>query len=102
MLPNDPFSWIRIVFTMTEQQLLECVGVDGAMFLRFFQLGLKFFSSILVLGIVAIFLNRYADPLNVEDSFDRLSVANVVDGSAVFTFHLIALYIYTFYLFYLL
>ncbi|KAJ3369054.1 hypothetical protein HDU91_000093 [Kappamyces sp. JEL0680] len=56
-------SWIPVVFRTEEQFLINTVGLDGVMLLRFFKLGytLFFFLSIIGLGVLAP-LNYHANP----------------------------------------
>jgi hypothetical protein len=57
------FSWIPVVYRTEESFLINTVGLDGVMLLRFFKLGytLFFFLSLLGLGILAP-LNYLANP----------------------------------------
>jgi lysine-specific demethylase 3 len=88
---------------MSERDLLECVGMDGAMYLRFFQMGLKYFGSVLILGIILIIVDyKTYRPKEVVDTFQEMTISNLADGSVYLYIHLIMLYGSTLYLFYLL
>eukprot|EP00850_Spirogloea_muscicola_P008191 SM000043S15819 [mRNA] locus=s43:323436:330226:+ [translate_table: standard] len=86
-------DWLKKALSMPEDELLEHAGLDAVVFLRFFLLGLKIFVPIAFAGLVVLV------PINETDNFlpelaiqnansnftytniDRLSVANVHDGS---------------------
>ncbi|KAF9967691.1 hypothetical protein BGZ70_008592 [Mortierella alpina] len=58
------FEWIRELLDMKESVVLDCVGLDAAMMLRFFSVSAQLFAVCMVPGILIIL------PVNVYSTFD--------------------------------
>lgn len=52
-LPNNLFGWIKVVYKITDEEIIACSGLDTFVYLRFFKMGIKIF---LILSILAIFV----------------------------------------------
>ncbi|KAJ8328094.1 hypothetical protein QVD99_000614 [Batrachochytrium dendrobatidis] len=104
-LKKGLFSWIPVVFSTNETVLINTVGLDGVMFLRFFKMGytMFFIFSILGVGILAP-TNYYAHPpqlgnatgYKLEDLIlPALSVDNVPNQSFYLRVHLIFTWVFS-------
>lgn len=106
-IPADMFSWVKILWRMSDDDLLRAeIGVDALMYLRFLDLGLEYFSGVLPIAIIFMLLNKFGDvnddtdlPL---DSFKQLTLANVKDGSHLLWLFCLGSYAMTGYLCHLL
>ncbi|CUM63122.1 uncharacterized protein PRCAT00000689001 [Priceomyces carsonii] len=52
-LPNGVFRWVKVVYSITEDEVLEYSGLDAYVFLTFFKMGIKIFS---LLALFAVFI----------------------------------------------
>lgn len=100
------WRWIYVLFHLTEDELLEMVGLDAAMFLRFFQLGLRYFSVVSLATLVfllPVYLTDSNDDKRV-DTFElgQMSTANVSKESDRFWATILMVYSCSIYLLYLL
>ena len=78
------FEWIRIVWLMTDEDLIKSeIGVDAIMYLRFLRLSFRYFGYTLPIAVFYMFLYKYADPQDDEvlPEMDELTIANVKSGS---------------------
>lgn len=66
-LPNDMFSWIRILISINNDQLLQVIGLESYVFLCFFRMSIKILLSLSVLGLCILSPIRYL----LIGSFDR-------------------------------
>jgi hypothetical protein len=66
-LPSDMFSWIRILISINNDQLLQVVGLESYVFLCFFRMSIKILLSLSVLGFCILSPVRYF----MTGSFDR-------------------------------
>ncbi|KAI8927497.1 hypothetical protein BC831DRAFT_452160 [Entophlyctis helioformis] len=100
------FSWIPVVYRTKEAFLINTVGLDGVMLLRFFKMGYTMFAvfSVLGLGILAP-VNYYAHPppgianatgYKLEDLLlPSLSVDNVPNKSQYLRVHMAFTWIFS-------
>eukprot|EP00550_Attheya_septentrionalis_P011715 CAMPEP_0198302568 /NCGR_PEP_ID=MMETSP1449-20131203/55697_1 /TAXON_ID=420275 /ORGANISM="Attheya septentrionalis, Strain CCMP2084" /LENGTH=1146 /DNA_ID=CAMNT_0044004955 /DNA_START=194 /DNA_END=3634 /DNA_ORIENTATION=- len=108
-LPVDSaFSWIRICFYMSDEEIINRIGYDSLIFLRFHRLALRcivkmsLFSFIVILPLNftgggranASDLKGYVGTLLFTD-FLRFSMANVSGGSPRLWVHCFAAYLLT-------
>ncbi|KAL2919600.1 hypothetical protein HK105_200512 [Polyrhizophydium stewartii] len=93
------FSWIPVVFRTKENVLINTVGLDAIMLLRFFKMGYRMFAVFTVLGMgVLAPVNFYAHPpplanattgYQIEDlMLPALSVDNVPNKSKYLRVHM--------------
>lgn len=66
-LPNDMFSWIRILISINNDQLLQVIGLESYVFLCFFRMSIKILLSLSVLGLCILSPVRYF----MTGSFDK-------------------------------
>ncbi|KAF9135176.1 hypothetical protein BGX30_011642 [Mortierella sp. GBA39] len=70
------FGWIPQLLRIPESEVLDCVGLDAAMMLRFFTMSLKLFAICLVPGLLIVWpINSYStndgrSPTEPDDSDD--------------------------------
>ncbi|EPS61005.1 hypothetical protein M569_13796, partial [Genlisea aurea] len=102
-------NWMPQALKMSESELIAHAGLDSAVFLRIYALGLKIFGPI---GIVALLI---LIPVNLSDGtlfalsrdlvvsdIDKLSISNVRPRSYKFFVHIFLEYLFTFWACYLL
>ncbi|CAI5757488.1 unnamed protein product [Candida verbasci] len=53
LLPNNLFGWIKVVYRISDEEVLLCSGLDSYVFLAFFKMGIKIFF---VIGLMAVFI----------------------------------------------
>lgn len=66
-LPNDMFSWIKILVSINNDQLLQVIGLESYVFLCFFRMGIKILLSLSILGLCILSPARYF----LTGSFDK-------------------------------
>ncbi|XP_047328175.1 CSC1-like protein At4g02900 [Impatiens glandulifera] len=98
-------NWMPAALRMPEPELIEHAGLDSAMFVRIYLLGLKIFFPITVLSFMVLApVNWTAETVPRIgalrlSSIDKLSISNVPHGSKRFWAHVIMAYVFTFWTF---
>ncbi|CAN1165704.1 Calcium permeable stress-gated cation channel 1 [Linum perenne] len=101
-------NWIPDALKMPELELIEHAGLDSAVYLRIYLLGLKIFVPISAFAWVILFpvnwTNHTLDKVgNVTASdIDKLSISNIPQESQRFWAHIVMAYAFTFWTFYIL
>ncbi|KAM7265005.1 hypothetical protein ACFE04_002688 [Oxalis oulophora] len=104
-------NWMPAALKMPEPELIDHAGLDSAVYLRIYLLGLKIFVPIAILAWVMLVpvnatdksLSNLSKEQNVSSSgIDILSISNVADRSERFWAHLVAAYAFTFWTCYML
>ncbi|PKA61488.1 DNA-directed RNA polymerase III subunit RPC2 [Apostasia shenzhenica] len=105
-------GWMPAALRMPEPQLIEHAGLDSAVYLRIYLLGLKFFVPITLLAFAVLApVNWTNDTLELESTkspdlefsdIDKLSISNIPTGSIKFWAPLVMAYIFTFWACYVL
>ncbi|KAJ4956988.1 hypothetical protein NE237_013771 [Protea cynaroides] len=102
------FNWMPEALKMPELELIDHAGLDSAVYIRIYLLGLKIFIPITILSFVVLV------PVNCTDGklekskdlmfsdIDKLSISNVTPGSQRFWAHLVMFYVFTFWICYAL
>ncbi|GAB4857950.1 hypothetical protein Ancab_015855 [Ancistrocladus abbreviatus] len=96
-------NWMPQAMRMSEAELIEHAGLDSAVFLRIYILGLKIFVPITILAILVLvpvnisggtlfFLRKEL----VTSNIDKLSISNVQPKSIKFFIHISMQYLFTF------
>jgi hypothetical protein len=117
-LPVAHFGWIRSVFSISEDAVLDEVGVDAVMYLRFLSMCFSLFSILmLILFIVLIPVNYYASTdqaaLNItvgsgtilevaNSALSSISMSQIQNGSSIFWVHCVCAYTVSGFVFYFL
>ncbi|GER26528.1 ERD (early-responsive to dehydration stress)family protein [Striga asiatica] len=102
------WTWMPAALRMPEPELIEHTGLDSAVYIRIYLLGLKIFVPITLLAFaVLVPVNWTGKTLaNVKDltfsNIDKLSISNVPSGSPRFITHIIMAYVFTFWTCYVL
>ncbi|THU72531.1 hypothetical protein C4D60_Mb04t13130 [Musa balbisiana] len=101
-------EWIPAALKMSELELIEHAGLDSAVFLRIYLIGLKIFIPITILAFFVLvpvnWTNSTLENLNSiqYSNIDHLSISNVPTGSKRFWVHLVMAYVFTFWSCYVL
>ncbi|PKA65272.1 DNA-directed RNA polymerase III subunit RPC2 [Apostasia shenzhenica] len=100
-------AWMPAALKMPEPELIDHAGLDSAVYLRIYLLGLKIFVPISFLAFAILvpvnWTNDTLESLKVEYSeIDKLSISNIPKGSERFWTHLVMAYIFTFWTCYVL
>ncbi|XP_010522696.1 PREDICTED: CSC1-like protein At4g02900 isoform X2 [Tarenaya hassleriana] len=94
-------NWMPAALKMPEPELIEHAGLDSAVYIRIYLLGLKMFVPISILAFgVLVPVNWTGGTLeNIKDltfsNVDKLSISNVPPGSPRFWAHLIMTYVFS-------
>ncbi|KAK9702031.1 hypothetical protein K7432_011434, partial [Basidiobolus ranarum] len=96
------FGWIWTSLTLDEEFYLSHVGLDAAMYIRYLKMAfqLMLFSSIII-GAIVLPLNFFAKEASL-DQIEKVSMANIPDGSKMLWVHWIMTHFFSFYALYLL
>ncbi|KAM7521562.1 hypothetical protein LguiA_011464 [Lonicera macranthoides] len=101
-------NWMPAALRMPEPELIDHAGLDSAVYIRIYLLGLKIFVPITALSFaVLVPVNWTGETLeHIKDltfsDIDKLSISNVQSGSKRFWAHIVMAYIFTFWTFYAL
>ncbi|KAF9945796.1 hypothetical protein BGZ72_000959 [Mortierella alpina] len=72
ILSSTFFGWIPQLMRIPEAEMLECVGLDAVMLLRFFAMASKLFFCCLIPGLLVILpVNRYTHSDKLDQSPDH-------------------------------
>ncbi|KAJ4727522.1 calcium permeable stress-gated cation channel 1 [Melia azedarach] len=101
-------NWMPEALKMPEAELVDHAGLDSAVYLRIYLLGLKIFVPLAVLAFaVLVPVNWTGNTLEkTEDltfsDIDKLSISNVHSGSKRLYAHIVMSYVFTLWTFYVL
>ncbi|XP_043689359.1 calcium permeable stress-gated cation channel 1-like isoform X2 [Telopea speciosissima] len=100
-------NWMPAALQMPELELIDHAGLDSAVYLRIYLLGLKIFVPIALLAFAILvpvnWTNGTLEHSNVVFSnIDKLSISNIPTGSERFWTHLVMAYVFTFWTCYML
>ncbi|KAF8392481.1 hypothetical protein HHK36_022823 [Tetracentron sinense] len=101
-------NWMPAALRMPELELIEHAGLDSAVYIRIYLLGLKIFVPLTVLAFaVLVPVNWTGKALeNINDltfsGIDKLSISNIPSGSERFWAHLVVAYVISFWTCYVL
>ncbi|KAK7320518.1 hypothetical protein VNO77_30065 [Canavalia gladiata] len=100
-------SWMPAALQMPEPELIDHAGLDSAVYLRIYLLGLKIFVPIAFLAFSVMvpvnWTNSTLERSNLTySSIDKLSISNIPTGSNRFWTHLVMAYAFTFWTCYIL
>ncbi|RVX20822.1 CSC1-like protein [Vitis vinifera] len=101
-------NWMPVALKMPEPELIDHAGLDSAVFIRIYLLGLKIFVPLAVLAFaVLVPVNWTGKSLqNIKDltfsDIDKLSISNVPTGSNRFWAHIVMQYVFSFWTCYVL
>ncbi|KAK9133280.1 hypothetical protein Scep_012808 [Stephania cephalantha] len=100
-------NWMPDALRMPEAELIDHAGLDSAVYLRIYLLGLKIFVPITLLAFaILVPVNWTNDTLKKSDlnysEIDKLSISNIPPGSQRFWTHLVMAYAFTLWTCYIL
>ncbi|CAH9118411.1 unnamed protein product, partial [Cuscuta epithymum] len=101
-------NWMPAALKMPQPELIDHAGLDSAVYIRIYLLGLKIFVPITILAFaVLVPVNWTGESLqNHKDitynDIDKLSISNIDSGSARLWAHITMAYMFTFWTFYVL
>lgn len=58
-LPNDLFKWVGAVLAISDEEVLDCSGLDAYVVLSFFKMGIKTFLLLLIMAALILSPIRY-------------------------------------------
>ncbi|KAL8536451.1 hypothetical protein ACS0TY_011891 [Phlomoides rotata] len=102
-------NWMPQALKMSESEIVKHAGLDSAVFLRIYTLGLKIFGPIAIVALLVLIPVNLSDgtlsflrrDLVVSD-IDKLSISNVRPESSKFFVHISVEYLFTFWACYML
>ncbi|KAH0663624.1 hypothetical protein KY284_028555 [Solanum tuberosum] len=102
-------NWMPAALKMPEQELIGHAGLDSAVYIRIYLLGLKIFVPITLLSFAVLVPVNWTSGEtldHIEDltfsNIDKLSISNIPSGSKRFWAHVVMAYVYTFWTLYIL
>lgn len=101
-------NWVPDALKMPESELIDHAGLDSAVYLRIYLVGLKIFVPITFLALAILvpvnFTNNTLASLTkvTYSDIDKLSISNVPHGSDRFWAHLVMAYAFSFWTCYIL
>ncbi|KAA8521212.1 hypothetical protein F0562_011881 [Nyssa sinensis] len=102
-------NWMPQAMKMSETEIINHAGLDSAVFLRIYTLGLKIFGPIAIVALLVIIpVNASGGTLSflskelVVSNIDKLSISNVRPKSSRFFIHISMEYLFTFWTCYML
>ncbi|XP_073017119.1 calcium permeable stress-gated cation channel 1-like isoform X1 [Primulina eburnea] len=98
-------NWVPNALRMPEPELIDHAGLDSAVYLRIYLLGLKIFGPVALLAWAilvpvnwtnnALAISEVMEKLEYSD-IDKLSISNIPYGSKRFWTHIVMAYVFTF------
>ncbi|RCK60686.1 Calcium permeable stress-gated cation channel 1 [Candida viswanathii] len=58
-LPQNLFGWIKVVYKITDEEIISCAGLDTYVYLCFFKMGIKIFFALAIMAIFILSPIRY-------------------------------------------
>lgn len=101
-------NWMPAALSMPEAEITDHAGLDSAVFIRIYLLGLKIFIPITLLAFVVLVpVNWTGKTLEgiknlTYSNIDKLSISNVPSGSNRFWAHLVMSYVFSYWTCYVL
>uniref|UniRef100_A0A5B6Z865 Putative calcium permeable stress-gated cation channel 1 n=1 Tax=Davidia involucrata TaxID=16924 RepID=A0A5B6Z865_DAVIN len=100
-------NWMPAALKMPELELIDHAGLDSAVYLRIYLLGLKIFVPIVFLAwAILVPVNWTNSTLKLAkvtySDIDKLSISNIPTGSHRFWAHILMAYVFTFWTCYVL
>ncbi|CAM8891042.1 unnamed protein product [Rhodiola kirilowii] len=100
-------NWMPAALQMPEPELIDHAGLDSAVYLRIYRIGLKIFAPITCIAFaVMVPVNWTNNTLEhsklTYSDIDKLSISNIPTGSNRFWTHLVMAYAFTFWTCYVL
>ncbi|WOL03209.1 CSC1-like protein [Canna indica] len=98
-------NWMPAALRMPEPELIDHAGLDSAVYIRIYSLGLKIFAPITLLAFgVLVPVNLTSGTLESSkdltfSDIDKLSISNIELGSDRFWAHVVMAYVFTFWTF---
>ncbi|URD94772.1 hypothetical protein MUK42_32422 [Musa troglodytarum] len=101
-------EWMPAALRMPEPELIDHAGLDSAVYLRIYLIGLKLFVPMAILAFAILVPVNWTNSGTLENSkveysdIDKLSISNIPLGSQRFWAHLVVAYAFTFWTCYVL
>ncbi|KAH6783467.1 early-responsive to dehydration stress protein [Perilla frutescens var. hirtella] len=102
-------NWMPQALKMSESEIITHAGLDSAVFLRIYTLGLKIFTPVAIVALLILIPVNVSDGTLsflsrdlVVDDIDKLSISNVRPKSYKFFVHISMEYLFTFWVCYML
>lgn len=87
ILPGNLLTWIKTIYNITDDEVLEYSGLDAYVFLSFFKMGIKIFSLLSILDILILSPIRYYYTGNYDKDNITVSVINSITSFNLNTPH---------------
>lgn len=73
-LPKNLFGWIKVVYKITDEEIISCAGLDTYVYLCFFKMGIKIFFALSIMAIFILSPIRY----HFTGNYDKDSLFGVL------------------------
>ncbi|KAK9716732.1 hypothetical protein K7432_006700 [Basidiobolus ranarum] len=105
-ISNTFFGWIIPVLRYPQSDMLERVGLDAVMLLKFFQMSILLFASSSVFGVIILLPINYINAVDTQNKSLSFAVAltrlSIPKGSKVFAAHSVFTWFFSLLTFYFL
>ncbi|KAK9761310.1 hypothetical protein K7432_013889, partial [Basidiobolus ranarum] len=105
-MPNSLFGWIIPVLRYPQNDMLERVGLDAVMLLKFFKMSILLFASCSAFGITILLPINYTNAIDSKHDSLPFSAAltklSIPEGSKVFAAHSVFTWLFSLLTFYFL
>lgn len=98
-LPQGPFSWLSALIAVTEEEIIQKVGLDAVACLRFFKIGIQLFGFSLIFFAILIAVNVKSN--GDQDGIDAASMSNIPQKSEDMWAHFIGMYAISLFFYYI-
>ena len=92
---KNMYSWMRELWNITDETILDSAGYDILTFIRFYRFNTRVFATFALYAFFVLLpVNGSQESLSV-DSFQRWSMTNIAQGSALCWYHLVGIFLLT-------
>ncbi|KAJ3319966.1 hypothetical protein HDV06_005784 [Boothiomyces sp. JEL0866] len=111
-LSTEPLAWLKPILQLSEAELVDKLGLDAVMFLKFIAFGVRFFvlASLLCIPLMVVYdfapsLDKFTDVIQsktdlVNPSLQFISMQHLNKGSNLLYIPSVLAYVLTFFAFY--
>jgi len=85
-LPDSFFGWIPVLYKITEEEVLASAGLDAYVFLSFFKMSMKLFTTMFLFTTVILFpinttFSNFLPPRDADPQTSNASYFSVIKGT---------------------
>lgn len=100
-VPDGHYAWFLRTIRYTDTEVLATAGLDGLMFIKFFEMCATLFTLFCIFGVGILLPINFTSENDITDEFDKMSMSNIPQKSDLFWAHLIIAYVFCGFFYYL-